>query len=303
MLVIKCVKFFKVPLVPSLPFARMCIVNKPQYKLGDEDISLPDKVKKKKSITKVKSTVGENKVVENKQINQQNRDNYEEILKKIRIMRYGFDAPVDTMGPDADHGSKAEKEIRDYQLLVALLISVQNRDESTALAMRKFVMHGLTLDIVNSMSESDVKQILSSVNFNGKKAVYIKRVTSVIINELNGKIPDQLDELLKLPGVGYKIAVLYLNHAHAQNIGIGTDTHVHRISNRLGWVNTKLADQTRVELEKFVDRKYWTDLNKWLVGFGQLRCRPIGPKCTTCLLKDVCPEGLRRLGTSKAEVK
>ena len=259
MLLTKCTKSFKVSTTTLMPFAKMCVVNKSQYKLGDEDVLLSEKVKKKKSATKVKPTAGEKKIVANKQINQQNRDNYEDILQKIRIMRYGFDAPVDTMGPDADHGSKAEKEVRDFQLLIALLISVQNRDESTALAMRKFVMHGLTLDIVNNMSESDVKQILSSVNFNGKKAVYIKRVTSVIVNELNRKIPDQLDELLKLPGVGYKIAVLYLNHAHAQNIGIGTDTHVHRISNRLGWVNTKLADQTRVELEKFVDRKYWTD--------------------------------------------
>lgn len=231
----------------------------------------------------------------------ENRKDFDYVYEKIKEMRKNKNAPVDTSGCDTCADPTASKEERDFQILVALLLSVQNRDESTALAVEKFIKHGLTLEKVYQMTEEEIRQIVSNVNFNRKKARHIKQATSLIIEKYGGEIPDKLNELLAFPGIGYKIAILYLNSAHALNVGIGVDTHVHRISNRLGWVNTKLPDKTRLELESFIPKSHWTEINHYLVGFGQQICLPISPKCQSCLLSDRCPFVQKNLAQIKNE--
>ena len=104
------------------------------------------------------------------------------------------------------------------------------------------------------------------------------------------KMPTELDQILKFPGVGYKVAILYLKNAEGKIEGIGVDSNVHRVVNRLELVDTKNADQTRLDLESFVDRKHWEGFNRLFVGFGQQICMPRNPRCNVCLLNNICPQ-------------
>ena len=101
-------------------------------------------------------------------------------------------------------------------------------------------------------------------------------------------MPEDLESILKLPGVGKKMAYLYLANACNKNEGIGVDTHVHRISNRIGLVSTKTPEETRKELESKIPQKEWQSINKVLVGFGQTICLPLRPKCKECDASKIC---------------
>ncbi len=224
-----------------------------------------------------------------------NKRNFEYIWNKIQEMREKRDSVVDVMGCHCAHDRNAPKEIRDFQLLVALIISVQNREESTYAAVQRLKQHGLNAQNIYNTDESKILEIIGGVNFNKTKAKNIKNAATLIVEKYDGVVPNKWDVLLTFPGVGNKIAVLFLNFGHGLEVGIGVDTHVHRISNRLGLVHTKLPDQTRVELESFVPKKYWSEYNVLFVGFGQQICLPINPKCEKCLLNNICPEGKKKL--------
>lgn len=122
---------------------------------------------------------------------------------------------------------------------------------------------------------------------------YLKQTAKILLEKYDGDIPSNLEELCALPGVGPKMAHLALQCAWKINSGIGVDTHVHRISQRLGWVKydlKKTPEQTRMELEEWLPREYWAPINPLLVGFGQTLCLPIGPKCDDCPARHLCPK-------------
>ncbi|EJW83119.1 hypothetical protein WUBG_05972, partial [Wuchereria bancrofti] len=121
-----------------------------------------------------------------------------------------------------------------------------------------------------------------------KKAVYIKKVAEILKERYDGDIPNTVEGLCSLPGVGEKMAYLAMCTAWDQLEGLGVDTHVHRISNRLGWIKTSNPKESRVALEALVPREQWQELNKLLVGFGQQTCLPVLPKCSECLNKNIC---------------
>lgn len=148
-----------------------------------------------------------------------------------------------------------------------------------------------------------------------KKASYIKKTAAILAEHYNSDIPETVEELCKLPGVGQKMAVLTVNIGWDKTVGIGTwwwpwyatqslianilfsflgvDTHVHRIANRLGWTRqpTKTPESTQKELEDWLPRSLWNEVNVLLVGFGQQHCTPVKPHCGTCLNRDLCPVG------------
>jgi len=231
------------------------------------------------------------------------KKNFEYIYEKITEMRKDRNAPVDTMGCMANADQTAPKETRDFQLLVSLILSVQTKDEKTAEAMKNLKEKGLTLENMYKMSEEEIYKLIKCVNFNNNKAKYLKNLATTLVEKYDSKIPEKVEELIKFPGIGYKIAVLFVNHAFEHGYGIGVDTHVHRICNRLGLAKTKTPDQTRVELESYVDKKYWHELNLLLVGFGQQICQPVRPKCEECLLNNLCPEGIRNTKEIKGVTK
>lgn len=133
-----------------------------------------------------------------------------------------------------------------------------------------------------------------------RKVEYLKKTSLILKEKYNGDIPDTAEKLCELPGVGPKMAHICMQVAWDQISGIGVDTHVHRISNRLGWVkkSTKGPEDTRKELEAWLPRDLWAEVNHLLVGFGQTVCMPQRPKCSECLNKDICPFA-KKNGVSK----
>ncbi|XP_053221613.1 endonuclease III-like protein 1 isoform X3 [Podarcis raffonei] len=129
-----------------------------------------------------------------------------------------------------------------------------------------------------------------------RKVSYIKQTTAILKEDYAGDIPRTLTELVKLPGVGPKMAHLVMDIAWQDVSGIGVDTHVHRISNRLKWAKkeTKLPEETRLALEEWLPRDLWSEINWLLVGFGQQVCLPVNPRCSECLNRDICPASRKR---------
>lgn len=226
-------------------------------------------------------------------------ENWKEVLDKIIEMRKESSAPVDTKAPGKLSEKEASKDIRNYQTLIALMLSPQTRDEVNAVAMDKLKEHGLTPKSISEMSESKLASLIKNVSFYNNKAKYIKKTTEILLEDYKGKVPDEMEDLLKLPGIGKKVANLALQECYGKVEGIAVDTHVHRISNRLGWVKSRRPEDTQKQLEEWLPKKWWRQVNVILVGFGQERCKAINPKCGDCLIVDLCPYGK----TSKKKAK
>ncbi|XP_018615781.1 endonuclease III-like protein 1 [Scleropages formosus] len=212
-------------------------------------------------------------------------------LDNIREMRSRRDAPVDHMGAEKCYDSHASPEVGRYHVLVSLMLSSQTKDHVTAAAMRKLREHGLTVESVLRMDDDTLGKLIYPVGFWRTKVKYIKQTAAILQDEYGGDIPDSFEGLVRLPGVGPKMAHLAMDIAWNRVSGIGVDTHVHRISNRLGWTRTqtKTPEDTRRELEDWLPRELWSEINWLLVGFGQQVCLPLSPRCSECLNEHRCP--------------
>ncbi|XP_068100442.1 endonuclease III-like protein 1 isoform X2 [Hyperolius riggenbachi] len=217
--------------------------------------------------------------------------NWQKHLENIRLMRSRRDAPVDQMGAEKCFDKNAPPEVMRYQVLLSLMLSSQTKDQVTSAAMSRLQEHGLNVQRILETDEETVGKLIYPVGFWKNKAKYIKQTTAIIQEKYGGDIPDNVAELVKLPGVGPKMAHLIMDIAWNKVSGIGVDTHVHRISNRLKWVKkeTKSPEDTRVALEDWMPRDLWSEINWLLVGFGQQVCLPVAPRCSECLIKDICP--------------
>ena len=216
---------------------------------------------------------------------------FELIYTAMKDMRKELNAPVDIIGCYTNPDPNAPKEVQNYQLLISMILSVQTKDQAVSKAMNNLIKSGLTLDEIHRMDEETLKSCIHCVNFSNNKAKYIKGVTDKLVNKYHRKIPDSIDELVKLPGIGRSTAVLFLNYSTGKECGIGVDVHIHRICNRLELVNTKAPEKTQAELESFVPKQYWSEMNDIFVGFGQQICTPTNPKCQECTLNNICPTG------------
>ena len=174
-----------------------------------------------------------------------------------------------------------------FKILIGTILSARTRDENTTKAVaslfRKF-------KDAKELADADIAEITSlirSVGFYNIKAMTIKKVSKLIVEKFNGYVPHDIEHLLELPGVGRKTANCVLVYGFNKE-AIPVDIHVHRISNRLGLVNTKTPKQTEVDLSFAVDRKHWLKINQTFVTYGQNICTPIKPKCNVCDLKNIC---------------
>ncbi len=156
----------------------------------------------------------------------------------------------------------------EWQTLIATIMSAQSRDETTIPIAEELFRKYKTLEKLGKARYSDVFNIFRSLNYNKTKAKNVIAAAKFIINEFNGKIPDNIEELIKIPGVGRKTANLVLTEVHDKD-GITVDTHVHRISNVLGIVKTNNPHQTEIELQKISPKKYWSRINRILVLWGK----------------------------------
>uniref|UniRef100_A0A2S2NYW7 DNA-(apurinic or apyrimidinic site) lyase n=1 Tax=Schizaphis graminum TaxID=13262 RepID=A0A2S2NYW7_SCHGA len=183
------------------------------------------------------------------------------------------------------------------------MLSSQTKDEVNFAAMQRLKQYGLTVDNILEISDKNLGELIYPVGFWKRKVEYIKRTTRILKDTYNGDIPSTIKELCQLPGVGPKMAHLCMSCAWNEVTGIGVDTHVHRISNRLGWVKktTKTPENTRIELESWLPKDLWREVNHMLVGFGQTICRPVGPRCISCLNKTTCPSAVLNSPSKKKD--
>jgi endonuclease III len=184
-------------------------------------------------------------------------------------------------------GLQMEEQDDAFKILIGTILSARTRDENTTKVVKKLFARFETPDDIASADIEELKKLIRSIGFYNVKAERIKQVSQIIVNKFGGRVPDDIDSLLELPGVGRKTANCVLVYAFNKP-AIPVDVHVHRISNRLGLVDTKTVKQTELELNKMVDRRLWTMVNNTFVMYGQNVCLPVKPTCMICNLKGIC---------------
>lgn len=177
-----------------------------------------------------------------------------------------------------------------FRVLVATMLSAQTRDAATHAASTRLFRVARTPASMARLSEARLRQLILPVSFYRTKARHVLETCRQLMERFGGQVPSRMEDLLTLPGVGRKTANLVLILSHASRDNICVDTHVHRIANRLGWVKTKTPDDTEQALYRAVPRRWWADVNLYLVTWGQNVCRPIYPRCGACVVRALCPK-------------
>ena len=175
-----------------------------------------------------------------------------------------------------------------FKVLVATIMSARTKDEVTAAASERLFVLAPDAPSLAKLSEAEIEKIIFPVGFYKSKAGYLAKLPGAL-DAFGGKVPDEIDALVTLPGVGRKTANLVRAVAFDKD-AICVDTHVHRIMNIWGYVKTRTPEETEKALRKKLPRKHWKEVNKILVTFGQGTCRPIGPHCSRCILLGDCPQ-------------
>jgi len=176
---------------------------------------------------------------------------------------------------------------RPFRILIATILSARTKDENTTKAANQlFKVYGTPQKLANAKVK-DIEKMIRSVGFYHVKSKRIIEVAKLLISKYGGKVPADIDQLVEIPGVGRKTANCVLVYAFEQP-AIPVDTHVHRISNRLGLVSTKMPEETEMELRKNIPKKFWLDINNTFVMYGQNICKPISPMCDVCKIKNAC---------------
>lgn len=183
----------------------------------------------------------------------------------------------------------AEKSRDPFRVLISCLISLRTKDEVTDAASQRLFARADTLAQMLKLRESEIAKLIFPAGFYRTKAKQIAAIARTLIAQYDGRVPDTLDALLQLKGVGRKTANLVITVAYNKP-GICVDIHVHRISNRLGWVKTQTPEKTEMVLREILPRRYWIPINDWLVTFGQNICQPVSPWCSQCPLRQDCPQ-------------
>ncbi|RLV93998.1 Endonuclease III [Spathaspora sp. JA1] len=237
--------------------------------------------------------------------------NWVDLYNKVVTMRAKFMAPVDTQGcermPESISPgiSRLNPKVYRFQLLISLMLSSQTKDEVNYDAMQKLQTamlekgnkDGLCIEAISTCSESDIDKLIAKVGFHNRKANYIKRTCEILLSSHNGDIPTTIDEITALPGIGPKMGYLLLQAGWGINSGIGVDVHLHRLAQMWGWVSKKATtpEKARLELEEWLPKQYWKDVNPLMVGFGQVVCQARVKNCDVCSLNTMCPGKDRKL--------
>ncbi|KAK3403028.1 hypothetical protein B0T20DRAFT_13542 [Sordaria brevicollis] len=247
------------------------------------------------------------------------------LVKEMRISGPAANAAVDTMGCERLASNNASARDRRFHTLVALMLSSQTKDTVNAEAMLRLKKElpphtegaepGLNLENMLAVEPAVLNELIGKVGFHNNKTKYLKQAAEILRDRWDSDIPDTIEGLMSLPGVGPKMAHLCMSAENGWNRveGIGVDVHVHRITNLWGWQNppTKTPEETRLALQSWLPRDKWKEINWLLVGFGQSVCLPVGRKCGDCELglRGLCKaaerkkvnEGKKRRETVKME--
>jgi endonuclease-3 len=206
-------------------------------------------------------------------------------------------------GLDLPAVEKIAEEAREdaFRVLIATVLSARTQDATTAAASERLFRKAPTARRMTALSVPAIAKLIYPVSFYRTKARHVRATCEALLERFGGRVPGTMEELLTLPGVGRKTAnlVLILGFRSLRNICV--DIHVHRISNRLGWVQTRTPEQTEQALYERVPARWWPYLNLYLVTWGQNVCRPTHPRCGDCAVADRCPRaGVTTVGKSRA---
>ncbi|KAI0443777.1 DNA glycosylase [Xylaria telfairii] len=247
---------------------------------------------------------------------------WEEIYAVVQSMRReggaACNAPVDTMGCERLALTTASPRDQRFQTLVALMLSSQTKDTVNAVAMHRLQTElpphapgaapGLNLENILAVAPARLNELIHAVGFHNNKTKYLQQAAAICRDAYGGDIPDTIDGLVSLPGVGPKMAHLCLSAAWGRTEGIGVDVHVHRITNLWGWhgkSGSKNPEDTRAKLESWLPRDRWREINTLLVGLGQTVCTPVGRRCGDCELgmKGLCRAADRKKVTEGRKLR
>src|SRR5262245_46360618 len=176
-----------------------------------------------------------------------------------------------------------------FQILIATILSARTQDATTHAASTRLFRRARTPRTMAALPVRDIERLIYPVSFYRNKARHVKACCRMLLDRFGGRVPSTMEDLVMLPGVGRKTAnlVMILGFKSLHNICV--DTHVHRISNRLGWVTTETPEETEQALYATADKRWWPYINLYLVTWGQNVCRPVHPRCSGCVLARLCP--------------
>ena len=202
------------------------------------------------------------------------------IITILRRESRGWNAPVLTLMAAEKHDP--------FLTLIGCILSLRTNDKTTAIAAPRLFAKARTPAEILAMEPSEIEKLIYPVGFYRTKAIGIREISRDLIERFDGRVPEDIDELTTLKGVGRKTANLVVTESFRKP-GICVDTHVHRISNRWGLVATKNADKTETALREVLPRRYWIEYNGLVVAFGQTICHPTSPWCSRCPVEKMCP--------------
>jgi endonuclease-3 len=186
------------------------------------------------------------------------------------------------------HPLDANNSPEPFKCLIATVLSSRTKDPVTNAAMKRLWRRARTPRGLLTVSQEEIAELIKPVGFYGQKAKHLHGLSRRLLEDFGGRVPQTRGELMELPGVGRKVANLVL--AVCFDVpAICVDTHVHRISNRLGWLESETPEQTEEELERIVPVRHWGELNRVIVNHGQQVCQPVSPWCSRCEIADCCP--------------
>jgi endonuclease-3 len=174
-----------------------------------------------------------------------------------------------------------------WAILVSTIISLRTKDEVTIVTSKRLLEKAPDPLKLSLLKTEQIEKLIYPAGFYRNKAASLKKAADILLSQYNGKVPSSMDELLALPGVGRKTANLVLTEAFNLD-GLCVDIHVHRISNRNGWLSSKNPEETEMILRDILPKKYWKRINYLLVLYGQRICRPVSPFCSKCIIKKYC---------------
>jgi endonuclease-3 len=190
----------------------------------------------------------------------------------------------------------SERRATPFMILVSTVLSLRTQDRTTAEASSRLFKLAKSPKKMLTLEEDVIAKTIYPVGFYKTKARVLLDISRTLMQTYGGKVPDEIDELLKLQGVGRKTANLVVTLGFGKP-GICVDTHVHRIANRWGYIRTKTPEETEFTLRRKLPAEYWIPINDWLVAFGQNLCKPVSPLCSQCPVRNSCAR--RGVGTSR----
>lgn len=213
--------------------------------------------------------------------------NVGKLLRVLRRESARWDAPIVAL--------MAQQKEEPFLTLIGCILSLRTKDEVTAIAAERLFVRAQTPQAMRAIGVKTLERLIYPVGFYRTKARVIRGICRDLIEKFGGRVPDRIEDLLQLNGVGRKTANLVVTQAFGKP-GICVDTHVHRISNRWGLVKTGSPEKSEMALREVLPRRHWIDYNTILVAFGQTICQPVSPWCSRCPVEAGCP----RLGVTRS---